>query len=111
MNKYEAMFIFPESLKDIEEALGKVRAEIKKHNGDVESTTRLGKRVFARTMEKQDGGQYVIMTFKMSPDQVKPLMTRFKMNEEIFRVQIVRAPAVVAAVAASGAEAKTHGES
>lgn len=111
MNKYEAMFIFPESLKDIEEALGKVRAEIKKHGGDVESTTRLGKRVFARTMKKQDAGQYVIVTFKLLTDQVKPLMTRFKMNEDIFRVQIVRAPAIVAAVAGPGEEAKTHGES
>lgn len=111
MNKYEAMIIFPESLKDIEEALGKVRAEIKKHGGEVESTTRLGKRVFARKMDKQDAGQYVIMTFKMAAEQIKPLMTRFKMNEEIFRVQIVRAPAVVAAAATAGAEAKTHGES
>ena len=99
MNKYEAMIIFPEYLKDIEEALGKVRAEIKKHGGEVESTTRLGKRVFARKMDNQDAGQYVIMTFKMKTDQVKPLMVRFKMNEEIFRVQIVRAPAVVAAAA------------
>ena len=71
MNKYEAMFIFPESLKDIEEALGKVRGEIKKHGGDVESTTRLGKRMFARKMKKQDAGQYVIMTFKLPTDQVK----------------------------------------
>ena len=111
MNKYEAMIIFPESLKDIEEAVGKVRNEIKKHGGDVESTTRLGKRVFARKMEKQDAGQYVIMTFKMPTEQIKPLMTRFKMNEEIFRVQIVRAPAVVAAPVAAGAEAKAHGQS
>ena len=80
MNKYEAMFIFPESLKDIEEALGKVRAEIKKHGGDVESTTRMGRRAFARKMEKQDAGQYVIMTFTMAEDQIKLLMTRFKMN-------------------------------
>ena len=111
MNKYEAMFIVPESLKDIEEALGKVRDEIKKHGGDVESATRLGKRMFARKMKKQDAGQYVIMTFKAPTDQVKTLMARFKMNEEIFRVQIVRAPAVVAAAAGAGAEAKTHGES
>ncbi len=108
MNKYEAMMIFPESLKDIEEALGKVRAEIKKHGGDVESTTRLGKRMFARKMDKQDAGQYVILTFKMAPEQIKPLTVRFKMNEDIFRLQIVRAPAV-AAVAEAGAEAKAHG--
>ena len=111
MNKYEAMFIFPESLKDVEETLEKVRGEIRKHGGDVESATRLGKRMFARKMKKQDAGQYVIVTFKLPTDQVKTLMARFKMNEEIFRVQIVRAPAVVAAGAGSGAEAKTHGES
>ena len=111
MNKYEAMFIFQESLKDIEEVLGKVRAEIKKHNGEVESTTRLGKRAFARMLEKQEAGQYVIVTFKMPADQIKPLMVRFKMIEDIFRFQIVRAPAVSSVPATSGAEAKTHGES
>lgn len=110
MNKYEAMFIFPESLKDMEETLGKVRGEIKKHGGDVESTTRLGKRMFARKMKKQEAGQYVIMTFKLPTDQVKTLMTRFKINEEIFRVQIVRASAVETAVVGAGAEGKTHGQ-
>ena len=111
MNKYEAMIIFPESLKDVEEALGKVRAEIKKHGGDVDSTTRLGRRAFARKMDKQDAGQYVSMTFKLPAEQITPLLARFKMNEEIFRIQIVRAPAAVPPAAGAVAEAKTHGES
>ena len=111
MNKYEAMFIFPESLKDVEEALEKVRGEIKKHGGDVESATRLGKRMFARKMKKQDAGQYVIMAFKAPADQVKILMTRFKMNEEIFRVQIIRAPAMTAAAGGTGTEGQIHDES
>ena len=55
MNKYEAMIIFPESLKDIEEALGKVRAEIKKHGGELESvghpTTTL-EELFLRIVEE-----------------------------------------------------------
>ncbi len=112
MNKYEAVFIFPEALKDVEEALGKVRAEIKKLGGDVDSTTRLGKRAFARRMKKQEGGHYVIMTFQLGADQIKPLLARFKLNEEIFRVQIIRAPAhPVAAVKSGAEEGKSHGES
>ena len=111
MNKYEAMFIFQESLKDVEAALEKVRGEIKKHGGEVESATRLGKRMFARKMKKQDAGQYVIVTFRAPTDQAKTLMTRFKMNEEIFRAQIIRAPAVVAAGVGADAEGKAHGES
>lgn len=114
MNKYEAMIIFPEVLKDaqLEEALGTVRGEIKKLGGEVESTTRLGRRAFARRMNKQDAGHYVIVTFKFPQDQVTPLLARFKLNEQVFRVQIVRAserPADAVPVAAE--EGRKHGNS
>ena len=38
MNKYEALFIFPESMKDeaMEASLGKIREEIEKAEGKVE---------------------------------------------------------------------------
>ena len=104
MNKYEAMFIFPESLKNVEEALENARGEIKKYGGEVESATRLGKRMFARKLKKQEAGQYVIVTFQLPADRVKTLITRFKMNEEIFRVQIIRAPATTAAAVGTSAE-------
>ena len=117
MNKYEAMVIFPEALKDaqLEEALNNVRAEIKKLGGEVESTTRLGRRAFARKLKKLDAGHYLIVTFKLGPDQVTPLLARFKLNEQVFRVQIVRAenhPVAAAAAAGVGAaqEGRKHGD-
>ena len=107
MTKYEALFIFPESLKDeaTEAALGKIRAEIEKAEGKVESTTRLGRRPFARPLDKQLAGQYMVVTFEIAGEKIKPLHARFKLNEDIFRVQLVRVPEVEPAAAAT-AEAK-----
>ncbi len=111
MNKYEAMIIFSESLKDnvLEEAVGRVRDEIKKHGGETENTTRLGKRAFARRMRKQDGGHYFILNFSMPGDQITPLLARFKLDEEMFRIQIVRAPERVPE-AKKPKESRRHGE-
>ncbi len=91
MNKYEAMVIFSDEVKDavLEEAIGRVRAEIKKLGGEVDSTTRLGKRAFARVMKKKEAGTYVLITFSMDGSQVGPLQARLKLNEEVFRIQVV----------------------
>lgn len=101
MNKYEAMIIFPESLKEesIDGALDKVVAEIEKIGGTVDAKTRLGRRSFARPMDKQVGGQYMVVTFRLDGDKITVLQGRFKLNEDIFRAQIVRAPEVAAAAA------------
>lgn len=103
MTKYEALFIFPESIKDeaLEASLGKIKAEIEKAEGKVESTTRLGRRPFARPLDKMAAGHYMVVTFEIAGEKIKPLQARFKLNEDIFRVQLVRVPEVepVAAVA------------
>ena len=93
MNKYEAMIILSEAVKDaaMEDAIGHIRAEIKKHGGEVESTTRLGKRAFARPLNKKDSGNYVLIVFSMEGTELKPLQARLKLSEEVFRTQIVRA--------------------
>jgi ribosomal protein S6 len=114
LNKYEGMLIFPESMKDnvLEEALGRVRGEIKKLDGEVESTTRLGKRAFARRMHKQEAGHYAILTFTLPEQNITPLLARCKLNEELLRVQIVRAeerPAVEPRAKPAAAEGKAHG--
>ncbi len=103
MNKYEAMIIFPESLKEesLDGSLDKVVAEIEKSGGKVEAKTRLGRRAFARKMDKQSAGQYMVVTFRLPGDKLAALQGRFKLNEEIFRVQIVRAEEVVAPAAAT----------
>ncbi len=101
MNKYEAMIIFPESLKEeaLDGALDRVVAEIEKIGGKVEAKTRLGRRAFARPMDKQTSGQYMVVTFQLAGEKLAALQARLKLNEEVFRAQFVRAPEVVAAAA------------
>ena len=97
MNKYEAMIIFQETLKETEwdGAVDAVRAEIEKLGGKMTSGTRLGKREFARPMQKRQGGHYGLIAFQLAGDKVAPLQARLKLDEQIFRVQVVSAPAVV----------------
>ncbi len=94
MNKYEAMIIFRETLKETEwdAAVESVRAEIKKQGGEMTSCTRLGKRDFARPMQKQHSGHYALVAFQLDGDKVAALQARLKLNEQVFRVQVVVAP-------------------
>lgn len=102
---YEAMFIFPEALKEegLDAAVDKVKGEIERCGGRVVSTTRLGRRAFARRLQKQQSGHYVVITFGLEGEKIKALQARLKLNEEIFRVQIVCQAAKPAAPAAAGA--------
>ena len=94
MNKYEAMIIFRESLKDTDwdDAVAAVKAEVEKLGGSVQSCTRLGKRDFARVMKKQTCGHYGLMALELDGQKVAPLLARLKLNEQVFRVQVVTAP-------------------
>ena len=97
MNKYEALIIFREDLKDTdwETAVAAVESEIQRLDGSVSSTTRLGKREFARVMQKRESGHYGLIAFQLAGDKVAPLQARLKLDERIFRVQVVTAPVVV----------------
>jgi len=99
VNKYEAMIIFQEALKDTDcdEAVEAVRAEIEKLGGKMTSATRLGKREFAREMKKQQAGHYVLIAFQLDGAQVAPLHARLKLNPQVFRIQVVHAPAAAPA--------------
>jgi len=103
---YEGMFILPKRLgdDDLEGALNSIREEIEKAGGEVQTTTRLGKRSFARPMKKQESGNYYVIDFEMEGGQVSDLLARLKLNENSFRVQIVKkvetAPVAEAALAA-----------
>jgi small subunit ribosomal protein S6 len=101
MNKYEAMIILPESLKEeaLDGALERVEAEIEKLGGAVEAKTRLGRRVFARPLKKHTAGQYMVLTFRMDGSKIASLQARLKLNEEVFRVQVLRIPETAAAAA------------
>lgn len=94
MNKYEAMIIFQEHLKDSDwdGAVDAVREEIEKLGGTMSSCTRLGRREFARPMQKQRSGHYGLMAFALGGDKLAPLLARLKLNADVFRVQVVVAP-------------------
>jgi len=87
------MFILSDVVKadDVDEALNSVRAEIERLGGEVDSMTRLGKRVFARPLKKQEAGQYAVSNFSIEAAKLDALRKRFKLMEEVLRVQFVRA--------------------
>lgn len=88
---YEGMFILPKSLTDeqLDGALESVRQDVIRFGGEVKNTVRLGKRPFARPMKKQDAGYYYVLDFDIEGEQITPLKNRLKLNEFVFRVQIV----------------------
>lgn len=94
MNKYEAMFIFPDAFSEdqLDNAVTNIKGEVEKVGGQIESAIRLGRRSFAREMAKTQAGQYVVLTFALDGKQVESLKSNLRFNEEIFRMQIFRAP-------------------
>ena len=90
MKKYEGMFIFPASTQD--EALNAVIersvAEMTNLGGVIESTDILGRKTFARPMAKQDSGIYVRVRFEFEPANIKPLLARYALDEEVFRFHV-----------------------
>lgn len=94
MNSYEGMYIFPGDLgeDELEAAVKVARDEIEKLGGAVQSVTKLGKRALARKLEKHESGHFFVITFELEGDRVQDLNNRYKLTDEVFRVQIVRAP-------------------
>ncbi len=91
MKKYDAMYIFANVAKDdsIDGLVEKASNEITRLNGKVLSTTVLGKKSFARTMQKKESGVYVKIRFEIDAAQVALLQSRYGLLEDFFRVQIL----------------------
>ena len=91
MKKYDGLFIFAAMAKDeaLEAQIEKASAEITRLSGTVLSTESLGKKTFARTMHKRDNGVYVKMRFELAPAQVAALKARYRLQGDVFRVQIL----------------------
>ncbi len=92
MNRYEGMFIFTQSVKtdDVDDALVAVRQEIEKLGGSVDSSTRLGKRTFARPLRKQEAGEYAVVNFRLAGGDLDALRARYKLSEQVLRTQFMR---------------------
>ena len=91
MKKYDALYIFAGTAKEdtLDEQLSKALAEITRLGGVVETQTVLGKRTFAHPMHKRESGVYAEVRFQFDPLKVTELVNRYKLVEEVFRVQIL----------------------
>ena len=91
MKKYDALYIFVGIAKDdaLEACLDKALAEVTRRGGNVLEKVSLGRRSFSRPMKKRDSGVYVKVRFEMDPQQVEDLVKRYRLVEEVFRVQIL----------------------
>lgn len=91
MKKYEALYIFVGVAKEdtLEQYLEKALAEVTRLEGVVLSSESLGKRTFSRQLSKRDSGVYVKVRFELDPSKVEELRNRYRLVEEVFRVQIL----------------------
>ena len=91
MKKYDALYIFVGIAKDdaLEANLEKALAEVTRLGGNVLEKVQLGKRVFSRPMKKRDSGVYVKVRLELDPAKIDELVKRYKLVEEVFRVQIL----------------------
>jgi len=91
LKKYDGLFIYVGALKDeaLDQVVEKATAEITRLGGEVEEIENLGRRTFARQLKKRDNGVYIKVRFKLAPDQITPLLARYRLSEDVFRVQIL----------------------
>ena len=90
---YEGLFIFPETLdeENLDMAIARVKEELERLGGSLESTTRMGKKNFARPMKKQKAGHYVVMMIRMEGGQMAAFRQRLKLATDVFLSQFVLA--------------------
>ena len=91
MKKYDALYIFVGIAKDdaLNACLEKALAEVARVGGNVLSTESLGKRTFSRPMGKKESGVYVKVRLELDPAKVDELVNRYRLVEEVFRVQVL----------------------
>ena len=91
MKKYDALYIFVGIAKDdvLEANLDKALAEVTRLGGNILEKVQLGKRMFSRPMKKRENGVYVEVRLELDPAKVEELVNRYKLVEEVFRVQIL----------------------
>jgi ribosomal protein S6 len=91
MKKYDALYIFAGSAKDdvLDGLIAKALAEVTRLEGNVISQEVLGKRSFAHPMKKRENGVYVQVRIELDPLKVTELVNRYRLVEEVFRVQIL----------------------
>lgn len=88
---YEGLFIFPETLDEetLDLAIVRVKEELERLDGSLESTTRMGKKNFARPLKKQRAGYYVVMMIRLEGTKLDAFKKRLTLATDVFRSQFV----------------------
>lgn len=91
MKNYEVLFIIPDSVKEdsIEGVITSLKRELEAGGALVSRVNRMGRKSFAHEMKRQKGGYYVTMDASLDPQKAHILSARFKLNEDVLRVQVV----------------------
>ena len=91
MKKYDALYIFVGAARDdaLAACLDKALAEVTRLGGNVLEKVSLGKRAFSRPIRKRESGVYVKVRFELDPQKVSELVDRYRLVEEVVRVQIL----------------------
>ena len=107
MKKYDGLYIFAGQAKDdvLDTQIQKALAEVTRLGGNVLTREVLGKRTFAHRMHKRENGVYVLVRFELDPLKVTELVNRYRLVEEVFRVQILAVDERREAILAAQAEA------
>jgi ribosomal protein S6 len=104
MKKYEGLFILnlagrEDSLKDV---IDRVTAELTSAGCKVETVQKMDRRTFARAASKKvTGGYYVNFIFSAESTVVPQLLSRFLLDQDVYRLLITLAPAVSATAPAA----------
>ena len=112
MKKYDGLYIFAGQAKDdvLDAQIQKALAEVTRLGGNVLTQEVLGKRDFAHPMHKRTNGVYVLVRYEFDPSKVSELVNRYRLVEEVFRVQILAVDERREAILVKQAEAAAQRE-
>ena len=100
MKKYEGLFILnlAGSEEGVQDALTKISNDITAVGGKIETVQKMERKQFARVADKRHAsGFYANVIFDATPAVVAQLQSKFKLNEDVFRVLFTIASAPKAA--------------
>lgn len=96
MKRYEGLFILNTAGKEegVKDVIDHISADITAAGGKVDTVQKMDKRQFARSANRKfQSGFYVNFIFESEPTVLTSLRTKFRLNEDIFRVVFTEAGA------------------